>query len=264
MSMNTERSALCEVFGVNYSGKKILSESFEDDIVKIVNGPAYRDMQPRNFTGIGAKRKEREDVFRDLSEKICEYFKEEVKDEAGFDKWHSDTCNELMKSFTEKTGIEMHYGKAQKLVNMTFKHLYCFGDADKYKEKFEHCHMPLDKFVLNWGAKNIDLGKYGAWSNFNEDEYMDIQRKFREKLATLKRFEGVAPFFAEFYIWDEAKTGVRRMKVDIHSRESVERLIDEGKFPENTAVISFYDPAIKRIDKNYTHVDYSSCAKKCI
>ena len=48
------------------------------------------------------------------------------------------------------------------------------------------------------------------------------------------------------------------MNVTIYSREEIETIIFEDKFPENTAVISFYDPAIKRIDKDYTHVDYSS------
>ena len=48
------------------------------------------------------------------------------------------------------------------------------------------------------------------------------------------------------------------MKIQICSREAIEEIISERKFPENTAVISFYDPAIKRIDKDYSHVDYSS------
>ena len=48
------------------------------------------------------------------------------------------------------------------------------------------------------------------------------------------------------------------MKVSVYSREAIESIIVDGKFPENTAVISFYDPAIKHIDKNYAHVDYSS------
>ena len=48
------------------------------------------------------------------------------------------------------------------------------------------------------------------------------------------------------------------MKVSVYSREAIESIIADGKFPDNTAVISFYDPAIKRIDTDYTHVDYSS------
>ena len=47
------------------------------------------------------------------------------------------------------------------------------------------------------------------------------------------------------------------MNVFIYSREEIESIISEGKFPDNTAVISFYDPAIKRIDADYTHIDYS-------
>ena len=47
------------------------------------------------------------------------------------------------------------------------------------------------------------------------------------------------------------------MNVSVYSREAIERIIAEDSFPDNTAVISFYDPAIRRIDKDYTHVDYS-------
>ena len=42
------------------------------------------------------------------------------------------------------------------------------------------------------------------------------------------------------------------MKTTILSRAQAETLIRNGEFPENTAVITFYDP-----DDN--HVDYSSC-----
>ncbi|SEL66269.1 hypothetical protein SAMN02910353_03110, partial [Ruminococcus sp. YRD2003] len=51
------------------------------------------------------------------------------------------------------------------------------------------------------------------------------------------------------------------MNVFVYSRAAIERIIAEGSFPDNTAVISFYDPAIKRIDKDYTHVDYSGVRK---
>lgn len=51
------------------------------------------------------------------------------------------------------------------------------------------------------------------------------------------------------------------MRVSIYSRNAIENIIAEGNFPENTAVISFYDPAIKRIDKDYSHVDYSKVCR---
>lgn len=44
------------------------------------------------------------------------------------------------------------------------------------------------------------------------------------------------------------------MKISIYSRSEIEKLIDKG-FPENTAVISFYNPAGIRSD-NESPVDY--------
>ena len=48
------------------------------------------------------------------------------------------------------------------------------------------------------------------------------------------------------------------MTVSVYSREAIESIIDDGKFPKNTAVISFCDPELKHIDKDYSRVDYSS------
>lgn len=46
------------------------------------------------------------------------------------------------------------------------------------------------------------------------------------------------------------------MKVSVYSRAEAEKMIADGKFPKNTAVISFYDPKIKHIDSDYDCVDY--------
>ena len=48
------------------------------------------------------------------------------------------------------------------------------------------------------------------------------------------------------------------MRVSVYSRKAIESIIADGKFPENTAVISFCDPELKHIDKDYSRVDYSS------
>lgn len=49
------------------------------------------------------------------------------------------------------------------------------------------------------------------------------------------------------------------MKVNIYSREEIEKLIDND-FPKNTAVISFYDPKGIRSD-NLSPVDYKNKAE---
>lgn len=51
------------------------------------------------------------------------------------------------------------------------------------------------------------------------------------------------------------------MKVEIYSREAIEKLL-QGAFPENTAVISFYDPPSKRTGEIFKPVDYMGKAER--
>ena len=48
------------------------------------------------------------------------------------------------------------------------------------------------------------------------------------------------------------------MKISVYSREGIKRIIAEDSFSDNTAVISFCNPELKHIDKDYSLVDYSS------
>ena len=50
-------------------------------------------------------------------------------------------------------------------------------------------------------------------------------------------------------------------KIEIMSRKAVEELIADG-FPENTAVVSFYDPKSKRTPIDYSPVDYPKVCKR--
>lgn len=52
------------------------------------------------------------------------------------------------------------------------------------------------------------------------------------------------------------------MKVRIYSRQEIEKIIVSGDFPQNTAVISFYDHSIKKTDRNYSPVDYSKVCNR--
>lgn len=61
-------------------------------------------------------------------------------------------------------------------------------------------------------------------------------------------------FWHIFFVIINATQGGKVMKISIYSRKEIEKLI-ENDFPENTAVISFYDPAGIRSD-NEQPVDY--------
>lgn len=49
------------------------------------------------------------------------------------------------------------------------------------------------------------------------------------------------------------------MRVSIYSREAIEELLNK-QFPDNTAVISFYDPPSKRTGEVFSPVNYSGKA----
>ncbi|WP_024859207.1 hypothetical protein [Ruminococcus albus] len=81
---------------------------------------------------------------------------------------------------------------------------------------------------------------------FEDSKYFPNQMIFAEVLQALIQKKR------------ELKGNKAQMKVYIYSREQAEKMIAEKRFPTNTAVISFYDPAIKHINKNYSHLDYSA------
>lgn len=93
-----------------------------------------------------------------------------LKNESDFDKWHHDACQCFL-NVLKKEYDEIHYGKAQKIVNMMFKHLYCLNGASKYDDYFEFCHMPLDSFTIEWFVRNV-----AEWYNKGKTQENKIQK----------------------------------------------------------------------------------------
>lgn len=239
-----EEFAFGMMWGVK--GHRALSVLKPDDVVLAVN-KAYLDMIQHNVPGLSLKtllndvkcgrnspeianrnaiferKKERIDGLKcELAEIIADVFRTKKFD----DDIHNTLCNFFVKSFKEIVEelnnrirdfsekckpIEkenVHYGLAQKIVNMTFKYLYLFDDAsedpDYEKNIFEKCHMPLDSYVLNYLKKTEKLNITNTpWSKLNEKEYLGIQKKIFNHFAA-KEGEEKYPFFAEFYIFSKA------------------------------------------------------------
>ncbi len=129
--------------------------------------------------------------------------------QSDFDTWHDNTCKEYcnhMNSFIKSEGFsfDMTYGRAQKVLNMTFKYLYC---TTAYKAKVESIapflHMTLDGYTLRWYSENvidfinkfspnkIKKGDISNWSKMNEPskrEYVEIQNDIREYLKGVSNY----------------------------------------------------------------------------
>ena len=146
---------------------------------------------------------------------FVEYFKPNSLHKNDFEKWHHDTCT-LFLNTLQNDYQNLCYGKAQKIVNMMFKHLYCLDGAATYDDYFTPCHLVLDRFTLEWLRRNLpSVSKVGVWSNLQYDtaknEWENYAYYVKEVSDYFKRpeiqvkYNCLTPFQFEFYMWNEMK-----------------------------------------------------------
>lgn len=150
---------------------------------------AYLDAK-RTMSNIGTKYSaERDKALKDIETELHNYFfdaEEKIKPapatEKKFDEVHDHLCKIWRKTFIGKDKEIGTYGKAQKIVNMSFKYLRCCKDADNFIAHFKFCHMPLDSFTLEWFKREVKkwyqdekdksfvAGNVASWSALEDDE----------------------------------------------------------------------------------------------
>ncbi|MBR2955589.1 MAG: hypothetical protein IKC54_00140 [Clostridia bacterium] len=175
--------------------------------------------------------------FSNLAKDYISYFKNPAPiNQAVFNNWHSGVCNQIIDVLNQCNAQKIAtYGIAQKIVNMTFKHLSCFNDAHSKRDHFKYCHMALDRFTLKWfyskvvpwyrsnpitlsTTKKNNIGgcfwktwksgiKTTPWSDLDEDEYTDIITLISGYFANNPPNPPVTILEAEFVIWYQAKNG---------------------------------------------------------
>lgn len=105
-------------------------------------------------------------------------------DETSFDQWHKEMCEEFLAVIEPKYQGGLKYGKAQKIVNMTFKNAYCLQHneikEDQFEKYFEHCHIPLDSIILEW------VKRTQAWLCSKDAENNDCKKKKAETLCSTR------------------------------------------------------------------------------
>ena len=181
---------------------------------------AYGDMTPRTIKGHTADIKPEStaalirwfEEYFDSSSPRGEDFPHNKKE---FEDAHKEACGVFLKSFNEaarQNGVqEQAFGKAQKIVNMSFKYLYCMSWGKMRVSKFTFCHMPLDSYTLNWFYRTekengTKISKKETWSNLTPEQYYSIADKIKSYVDT--QFSGLSPLEAEFIIWPIEKSMV--------------------------------------------------------
>ena len=128
--------------------------------------------------------------------------------QSAFDKWHQDTCEDYRKHMNSKSTFFITYGRAQKVLNMTFKYLYCTATYKAQVEKIiPFLHMTLDGYTLRWykevvikhfndhrgsGVPKLNVGDVSDWSKMNEvgkHSYADIQNRIRDYLHSATSYQ---------------------------------------------------------------------------
>ena len=171
-------------------------------------------------------------IIKALLPKINEWFcKTEAKiSEGSFDKWHHQSCSVVLSVlqdfYINQDGTDVAYGKAQKIVNMTMKGLYCLSGAKEREHYFKYCHMALDSFILEWfcrqvmpwynekkenkeNKEKIKKTSITSWSIIPEGcgvapyGYNNYVRIIRDYFGAVRPYDGLTPLQAEFYIWIE-------------------------------------------------------------
>ena len=145
-------------------------------------------------------------------QRFFDYFNsaEAPKKQEDFNEWHHSTCELFLKTLNGDYE-NLCYGKAQKIVNMMFKHLYCLNGAEKYQNYFKYCHLTLDSFTLEWFHRNVvKEGKVGVWSNLRYDESENKYENYTFYVSNIETYfneknieNELTAFQFEFYMWPD-------------------------------------------------------------
>ena len=202
--------------GVKGAFKKYISNNAKLDpnnsnIFKVAVNAAYGDAK-RTFKGINGRATEAND---NLASKIQTYFQTPAPNNLTcFDELHNKWCDAFISDLKDKRYTSTTYGQAQKVVNMTFKYLYCLDDATTtYNKYFEFCHVALDSFTLEWIWRNCNLSQTESHDDWSKIQYDDQStkkattlgyKKIVDKYRTHKPASYLdTPFQSEFVFWPE-------------------------------------------------------------
>lgn len=215
------------------ANKKGKPGSSLDDIVNYATDKAYNDMQLRTLPGHTSTVKASSIVV------VRQYLRDlftgnpQINSQKDFDNRHEQACNKFLAAFNteygKKGGTSQVHGKAQKIVNMSLKYIYCLFYRDQHNDNkfdsnqisqnvvntfnsapiatnvFDYCHMPLDSYTLNWYYREVNkTAEKLAWSSLKPDEYEIIQDEIRGYLQTQVDLP-TNVLQAEYIIWQQEK-----------------------------------------------------------
>jgi hypothetical protein len=109
-----------------------------------------------------------------------------------FDQLHQKCCKQCLE-YSSPTGANIHYGQAQKLLNMSLKYLYNeyatykgklnqFNFPDNNVEQF--FHLPIDNQIIDSlvGKSKFIKSTSLPWSKWTYNHYIQFQHQLRKRI----------------------------------------------------------------------------------
>lgn len=204
--------------------RELLVTEFEDVLLAVRK--AYADMSVRSIKGWSkVSDAEKKMLLERFSDKFIDAFCKAgtpVLTQEAFDALHDEVCEDFLRELNklcDKYNLKkQHYGKAQKIVNMTFKYLYLFEKNEPIQPFFALCHMALDSNIC--GYLKDAFKKHGmrenlfetSWSNLDVGQYQEMQKEIRDyckkyssDYADAADEDVKLPFYAEALIWEQTR-----------------------------------------------------------
>ena len=171
--------------GIRFAGSKINDEEFIRQCLET----AYHSAK-RNCDGIDTETLNK--AFEQIKKEIHVGFFPTCKD---FNELHEHCCEIFQDTVKDKNKKPYAYGIAQKVINLTFKYLYCHDEAKNYEDNFKDCHTVLDSYILKYYSI-----KDTSWTKLSEKDYDDIEETIKNQR---KRIDGLTQFQEEFVVWPQ-------------------------------------------------------------
>ena len=189
-------------------------DSLNSLILDIINKKAKRVAFPPFHLPISLKGEGTTAISNLCSEINNFYTHLPIKCQTDFDDWFYKTADK----FIVECGYKVTFGNAQKIINITLKHLYAYADVTKLGQ-FKYCHFTLDRYTYgaayckaNGFYEDITSKKVETcWTKLSQSEYKDCQKDIRTYFSssscTYQDVSGgnLTPFEAEFIIWQDYK-----------------------------------------------------------
>jgi len=165
---------------------------------------AYLDVN-RTIRGIGS---EQSDSFRRTVVSFIEnLLTSPPANQAAFDELHHQCCQRCL-AYSSPSGARIHYGQAQKLLNMSLKYLY--NEYAAYKgtlnqfgfpsNNVEHLfHLPIDSQIREFLVGNCRFSDptHLPWSQWTYDHYISFQHQLRKRLNVEH-----SPLEIDYMLWN--------------------------------------------------------------